>query len=87
MTKRTPLIDKYQANVVVTDGCWDWTGPINEHGYAILYVPVEDAPQRRWTPSRAHRFAFETFVGPPRRVDPRPCVPYGGSPAGRMCGR
>ena len=41
-----------------TSGCWLWTGGLEEKGYAVLCKP-------NWKGHRAaHRFSYETFVGP-----------------------
>ena len=66
MKNRTPLIDKFRSRVVVSEGCWEWAGPLTAQGYGILYVPSapEGEPKARWYPRKAHRFAYETFVGP-----------------------
>ena len=52
-----PLIDKYEAKVIRNeDGCWDWSAPTGGH-YPKLPVGHSDKVY-------AHRFAYETFVGP-----------------------
>lgn len=49
--------ERFWHRVEKTDGCWNWTGPLNEKGYGIL------ADEGKHT-VRAHRFAFELLVGP-----------------------
>lgn len=39
-----------------TEGCWEWTGSLNDRGYAMAFV--------RHGAFRASRLAYELFVGP-----------------------
>jgi hypothetical protein len=49
--------ERIERNVVVTPaGCWQWQGNLSDRGYGLL-----TADRRAW---RAHRFAYEVFVGP-----------------------
>ena len=48
------LIRDFWANVRVTDGCWEWTGP-NDGKYGRFY--------RGGQSNRAHRLSYELFVG------------------------
>lgn len=41
----------------VESGCWEWQAGRNEHGYGLFAT-------RRSGRSRAHRVAYERFVGP-----------------------
>lgn len=41
-------------------GCWQWTGPLDRHGYGYTAVNVDGA--RRNT--GAHRYVYENEVGP-----------------------
>ena len=47
------FINKFWANVRVTDGCWFWTGRKSETGYGIHY-----ANHRGQKYYRAHRFSW-----------------------------
>lgn len=40
----------------IGDGCWEWAGPVGNHGYGRLRSSAVDV--------LAHRYAYETFVGP-----------------------
>src|SRR5688500_16496506 len=50
----TPL-QRFWRKVVVTEGCWHWTGA-KSNGYGTM--PIDGQ-----TP-KAYRFAYETFLGP-----------------------
>ena len=50
--------DRFWARVDKTDGCWYWTGLLNENGYGWFH------PSRRLKRSFAHRFVYELLVGP-----------------------
>src|SRR5438105_15819938 len=54
MRRSTP--DDFWAKVDKTDGCWNWTGPLTEHGYARVMYHGQYV--------RAHRLAFELAIGP-----------------------
>ena len=57
--KPWPMIDRFSENLArdVVRGCWLWTGYVNDGGYAIM----AGGPGKH---ARAHRFAYEHFVGP-----------------------
>lgn len=57
---RTPL-ERLEARIDRESGapCWLWTGPLNDQGYG-RYFPNAESPR----PIRAHRAAYEFFVGP-----------------------
>lgn len=42
--------------VLVGDDCWEWTGPLDNHGYAKAGVYNKDI--------KVHRFVYEHFIGP-----------------------
>ncbi len=68
-TIRRPPISLWWKRVLVTDGCWEWRGAKDRDGYGKFQVTVSStAPKQRHI--RAHRFAYEQFVGPipPGRV-------------------
>lgn len=53
-------IDRFWSKVHFGPGeCWEWTGARNQDGYGIFHVP---GTLNRVI--RAHRFAYETFIGP-----------------------
>lgn len=53
------FLSKIKENEV---GCWLWNGAINERGYGFLKVGSRTDNSRRTV--KAHRFAYETVVGP-----------------------
>jgi hypothetical protein len=57
--ERRPLFDRWHEKVEKTDGCWLWRGAIKDTGYGIINL---GGSTRRSV--RAHRFAYEHFVGP-----------------------
>lgn len=42
-------------------GCWNWTGVVNNYGYALLSYNLPDG---RRTTTTASRLSYETYVGP-----------------------
>lgn len=50
-----PAPERFWATVEKTDGCWLWTGGIRLDGYGRFYVGRS---------TLAHRFSYETLVGP-----------------------
>lgn len=54
------LPDRFWERVRQTsDGCWEWTGPVNRLNYGMIF-----ALNQKWS---THRFAYEMLVG---RIDP-----------------
>lgn len=43
-----------------TESCWLWTGPGDGLGYGSFGLKTDDG----WRVVKAHRFAYETMVGP-----------------------
>lgn len=44
------------------DECWDWSGPINNQGYGVLFINQNKENGRRKVIS-AHRYAFKKYQG------------------------
>jgi hypothetical protein len=44
----------------MSDGCWGWSGTLDEKGYGRVRTWVED----RWIPRLAHRVSWELHRGP-----------------------
>lgn len=42
--------------------CWEWSGPVNNQGYGVLFLNVNKNNGRRCVAS-AHRYSYERFVG------------------------
>lgn len=61
-TKKKPAVDRFTEKVVINSdiGCWEWNGYKDRDGYGGLKVDGITI--------RAHRFAFENYIGP---------IPYG----------
>lgn len=51
-----PLVARFEKYVTRTAGCWLWTGPTQKNGYGSIVI----AGRSR----RAHRVAYELWVGP-----------------------
>ena len=49
--------DVFEGRIDKTGDCWLWMGTKNDYGYGIFLLPGE-------IPVRAHRYAYEFFVGP-----------------------
>lgn len=49
-------LKKFYDRVQITDGCWIWIGGVSVAGRPVLYTYGRG--------HRAHRFSYETFVGP-----------------------
>lgn len=47
--------DAFQSRVLISNGCWYWTGHVNQKGYGLFWV------DGRYV--RAHRFAYEYLIG------------------------
>lgn len=52
---RTPIETRFWPKVDKTDGCWNWTGTIDNHGYGQIF----DAGKRH----KAHRVSYELAMG------------------------
>jgi len=50
-------VRRFWERVHKTDGCWLWTGALNDEGYGAVRGPNKKN-------TRAHRFAYEITVGP-----------------------
>lgn len=46
---------RFEAQVLLDDGCWEWQGSVGSHGYGQCYVNK--------TVRTAHRVAFEYWRG------------------------
>jgi len=53
--KPKPVADRLWEKVCKTEGCWEWTGSKNNHGYGRINV-------NRY-PAYAHRVAYELVTG------------------------
>lgn len=53
----------YTGSVDPESGCQNWTGPINNEGYGVLFLKSVKANGGRQVKS-AHRFSYEKYVGP-----------------------
>lgn len=55
-----PVEDRYE---VLPNGCWRWTGVVNEQGYGYyLHRTTSDGLPRKH--QAAHRYVYEQLVGP-----------------------
>lgn len=56
-------VDNWWSKVAVSDpdSCWEWTAGRDKDGYGKFAIGHGG---RKQTHTRAHRFAYETFVGP-----------------------
>jgi HNH endonuclease len=52
------MAERLLARVRIVNDCWQWTGPVNDEGYARIRVPGHIA---KWA---IHRASYEVFVGP-----------------------
>lgn len=52
------LAERFERYVLRGPGCWLWTGALDGHGYGSIYV---DRDRGR---DKAHRVAYELFIGP-----------------------
>lgn len=55
-----PLMDRWEANVLRSEGCWLWMGARRADGYGVL----NSGRDTGYKILRAHRIAYEAFVGP-----------------------
>lgn len=56
--QRADPVTRFVAKVDFTDECWDWSASVTPHGYGRFYA----GGGATWV--YAHRYAWETFVGP-----------------------
>ncbi|MFA5382212.1 MAG: HNH endonuclease signature motif containing protein [Candidatus Micrarchaeia archaeon] len=49
------LLERFEAKLEKTDGCWNWTGGKNKNGYAQMSVYGH--------PQYVHRLAYEIYIG------------------------
>jgi hypothetical protein len=64
--KATTLLHQFCLHANVTpsqNDCWEWQGPINHGGYGLMRDCTQSA-EYSGKPIRAHRFAYEQFIGP-----------------------
>jgi hypothetical protein len=55
--QQRPAAERFWTKVRKTPTCWIWEGCRNKLGYGLFYV----SPGKK---AKAHRFAYETLVGP-----------------------
>jgi hypothetical protein len=58
--RQKKLVERFWKYVVMSDGCWGWSGTLDEKGYGRVRTWVED----RWIPRLAHRVSWELHRGP-----------------------
>lgn len=51
------LLDRFAANIKLSDGCWEWIGTKRNKGYGSFYIHGTFYVQ-------AHRFCYELLSGP-----------------------
>lgn len=56
--QRRDPVDRFVEKVEIADGCWKWTAKLNHLGYGKFFISREQGEVY------AHRFAWESFVGP-----------------------
>jgi hypothetical protein len=57
------VIEKFMSNVEIIPeaGCWIWMGALTGAGYGSMRL---SGAGRRQSPIAAHRFSYESFIGP-----------------------
>jgi hypothetical protein len=60
--RRIPLVDRFWARVQKGDGCWLWTGRLNDAGYGVIDRGGHTRNGGR--PLLAHRVSWEFEEGP-----------------------
>lgn len=61
---RAAFAERFASHYAAPEGCWLWTGAINEKGYGVVGLPGGRT-------TKAHRVAYEIQFGP---FDPARCV-------------
>jgi hypothetical protein len=59
--RRKDPVENWWSKVTVGEGCWLWAAATDRDGYGRFAVGLGGKQQRH---VRAHRFAYEAFVGP-----------------------
>ena len=54
------VVERFEAKIVRSDGCWTWTGHHNRKGYGAFGIKLNE----KWTSEPIHRIAYELWVGP-----------------------
>ena len=54
------LLERFIANVTITEGCWEWLGKRTPAGYARFFYRRADGGEERF----GYRFAYEAWNGP-----------------------
>lgn len=57
MSIARPFVERLSSKIVISDGCWLWTGSLNRKGYPMVRVDAA----REWC--LAHRAVYELLVG------------------------
>lgn len=52
------FLERLSDKFTVGDGCWEWTGSLNDAGYGQIYS------NKTRKPERGHRMLYELLVGP-----------------------
>ena len=55
-----PLSERFEAGVIRTPDCWEWSGTHDRNGYSKLSSRLEGKKKLMY----AHRLAYELYVGP-----------------------
>lgn len=56
---RIPVEERFWRHVLLSDGCWEWSGALHERGYGVI-----NDGRRPARAMRAHRLSFEIHRGP-----------------------
>jgi hypothetical protein len=59
--RRLDPVANWWSKVVIGPGCWTWRAGRDKDGYGKLAIGAGGSAQVH---TRAHRFAYETFIGP-----------------------
>lgn len=58
---RGSVRDRFEARVIRTDDCWEWSGAhFQQNGYALFNTKAADGV---WRPTTAHRVSYELYIG------------------------
>lgn len=64
LSSKKTEIERFESKINKTDGCWQWTGGLNNNGGGLRYGIFQVFRGRQWKSVYAHRYSWESYFGP-----------------------